>query len=676
MIITDIRKEFFEKLSGRILIMCALDVDAICACKILQSLLESYNLQYSVVPVATFDNLGRSFEEYSTSVDYIILLNFGNAIDIPNILKPPKNLTFFVIDSHRPINVFNYYKNPNVKLLITKNEPDLQIPEKNKIFMRKKRPVDATTASASGGKPGTSSRHRDDDADEEEEADIDLLNANPRDLTTEQLSKRQEIRQWLLKKQKLMFEYEEFNYYNRPVSVIIYELAWSLSKDNNYLLWLGVVGLTYQMSSEKIDLKLFEDEAKKLERHIARLKLRNAASANHSSSDNTSSRRDDPNPRRDRSPVDRSNQRNQMKDLFGIDDDNDSLFSDAASVVSQQSRIADPYRRPVDPHRRRAGPSNGNGGNKRDSKSWEIKWQKDLQVDLYRKWTLYDSLWNTQLTACRFKLWNDKGQRNLLEFLVECGLKLIQCKQNYVAMDLDYKKNLINDVEDVCRGDFQDKYNLQDLITKAFVVTCGFKNTFSANDVVLAVRALLESHEPNTTTNERFVRAIQSLSCDDFALLDQGFDAARHQMKSIFEQVKALIVTMKVNDVGIFLHVDLQEQSNISKDFALGNSLMAFARFLLTAYVASKNSRTARRATKMPLVLFAPDYNNEEQTIIVGLPPLAQTSKKNFFGKALQQAAKELDCDIDPDLSETNLIRTNINSKNQILDKLKEIFSG
>lgn len=669
MIFTDIKREFFDKLRGRILIMCALDVDAICACRILQSLLESYNLQYSVVPVATFDNLGSSFEEYSASVDHIIMINFGNSIDIPKILKPPKNLTFFVIDSHRPINVFNYYKNPNVKLLINRHEPDLNIPEKSKIFMKKKQSSNQPVASTSSG------QQTHDDHDEEEEADLELLDADPRDLTTEQLSKRQKIRQWLVKKQRIMFEYEEFNYYNRSVSVIIYELAWTLSKDNNYLLWLGIVGLTYQRSSAKIDLKLFESEAKKLERHIARLRLRNSASNNHNTP-NSSNRESAPNPRRDRSPIDRSKQRNQMRDLFGIEDDNDSLFSDAASVTSRVSRIADPYRRPIDPNRGSVGPSNSNVRNRRDAKSWEIKWQKDLQVDLYRKWTIYDSLWNTQLTACRFKLWNDKGQRNLLEFLVECGLKLVQCKQTYVAMDLDYKKNLLNDVQEVCQGDFQDKYNLQDLITRAFIVTCGFKNTFSANDVVLAVRALLESHEPDTTTTEKFVRAIQSLSCEDFTLLEKGFDAARHQMKSIFEQVKALIVTMKVNDVGIFLHVDLQEHANLSRDFAQGDSLMAFARFLLAAYVASKNTRTARRAIKMPLVLSAPDFYHEEQTIIAGIPPLAQESKKNFFGKAFEQAASELECDIDLDLSETNLIRTSINTKNQILDKLKEIFRG
>lgn len=561
MIIKDIRKEFFESLKGRILIMCALDVDAICACKILQFLLESYNLQYSVAPVASGDNLWKSFEEYRNSVDSIITINFGNLINIPQLLKPAENLNFYVIDSHRPINVYNFYKHSQVKIFINKNEQDLNIPPKSKIFLK-----------------------NDTGMEENDEENLALLTADARELSNEQLEKRRELREWLVQKQKLMFDYEEFQFYNRSVSLIMYDLAYYLSKNNNYLLWLGIVGLTYQLKSEKINQEFFEHEAERIIRHISR----NQVSSNH---------------------------------------------------------------------------ARGN--------AWKIRWQKDLQLELYRKWTIYDSLWHSQLTVCKFQLWNDKGQRNLWEFLVECGLKLEQCKQPYVAMELDYRQGLLGDVQRVCLGDSQYKYNLQDLISRAFVMKCGFKNTFSANDIVLAVRALLESHDPDATITEKFVRAIQSLSYDEFSLLEQGFEAAQLQLRSMFEQIKTLITTLKIVDSGSFLHVDLQEHANISRNFARGDSLMTFARFLLDAYVSSKTTRLARRAIRLPLILFSPDYSNEEQILIVGIPPIAQESKKNFFGKAFEQAASNIECDIKADLSETNLVRASVNYKNQLLDQLK-----
>lgn len=560
MIIKDIKKEFFEALKGRILIMCAIDVDAVCACKILQTLLETYNLQYSVV--ATADNPWTSFEEYRNSVDTVIIINFGNLINIPQVLKPAENLIFYVIDSHRPINVYNYYQNPQVKLFINRNESELNIPGKSKIFYK--------------NSSGT----------EEDDEHIALLTAEARDLSNEQLEKRRELREWLVQKQRLLFEYEEFHFYNRSISLIMYDLAYYLSKNNNYLLWLGIVGLTYQLKSEKISRTFFEEEAERLIRHISR----NQVSSKHL----------------------------------------------------------------------------------RDNR-WKIMWQKDLQLDLYRKWTIYDSIWHTQLTVCKFQLWNDKGQRNMLEFLVECGLKLAQCKQVYVTMDLEYRGELLTNVQSVCLGDSQYKYNLQELISRGFVMSCGFKRDFSACDIVLAIRALLESHDPETSSTEKFVKAIQSLSWDDytFVALEKGFELARLQLKSMFEQVKALITTMKVIDAGVFLHADLQDHSNISRDFANGESLMTFARFLLNAYVSSKTTRLARRAIRLPLILFSPDYYLPEQVLMVGIPPLAQEAKKNFFSKAFETAAANIECDIKIDISETNLIRTSINHKNQFLDQMK-----
>lgn len=568
MIIKDIRKEFFDQLKGRILIMCALDVDAICACKILQFLLESYNLQYSVAPVASLENLWKSFEEYRNSVDSIITINFGNLINIPLTLKPADNLNFYVIDSHRPINVYNYYKNPQVKLFVNKNEEELNIPRASKIFLTND---DGTRI------------------EEDEQEHMALLASDARDLTNEQLEKRRRLREWLLNKQRLMFDYEEHNFYNRSISLIMYDLALYLSKNNNYLLWLGIVGLTYQLKSEKIGPILFEEEAEKITRHISR---------NQVSGGNTS-------------------------------------------------------------------------GNK-----WKISWQKDLQLDLYRHWNIYQSAWHTPLTVCKFQLWNDKGQRDLLSFLVECGLKLNQCKQAYVAMQLDYKSGLLTAVQQVCLGESQFKYNLQELVTRGFVMRCGFNKTFSAYDVVLGVRALLESHDADTSVTEKFVSAIQSLSYDDdeFVLLEKGLEASRKQLESMFQLVKQLITTLKVLDAGVFVYVDLQEQATISSDFARGDSLVSFTRFVLSAYVSSKSTRLKRRAVQLPMVLFSPDYSNQEQIIVVGVPPIAQESKKNFFGKAFEQAAANIECEIKSDLSETNLIRISVDRKNQFLDQLKLIM--
>lgn len=568
MIIKDVKKEFFSVLRGRILIMCALDVDAICSCKILQYLLETFNLQYTVAPVTFLDDLCRSFEEYRNSSDTVIFINFGNSINIPKVLKPPESLNFYVIDSHRPINVHNFYKNSQVKILINKNEKELNIPQKNKIFLDKDH------------------SNQDDDDDEE---NLALLTVDASELTNEQLEKRRELREWLIQKQRVMFDYEEFHYFSRPVSLIMYELACQIGKYNNYLLWLGIVGLTYLFKANKITQEAFDEEVERVLRYIAR----NQVSTNH---------------------------------------------------------------------------ARGNG--------WTIRLQDDIALDLYRTRKVYDSLWHTPLTVCRFQLWNDKGLGNLLEFLVECGLPLVQCQTSFETMELQFKSNMFEYFQNACLGDRQFKYNLQELITKEFVMKCDIKVKFSATDVAFGVRALLDIHDRRSTRNERFVRAMQSISDEDllFRLLKEGIELAHLQSKSKFEQVKFVINNQKVVDDGVFLHLDLQDLSNITQDFARGDSLVSFARFLLEAYVSSKTTRVARRLVRLPLILLCPDFSDQSQTLIVGVPPVAQESKKNFFGKAFEQASANIECEIMADLSETNLIRIHTDYKDALLEQMRHLL--
>lgn len=578
---SDIRRDFFDRLEGRILIMCAIDVDAICSCKILQFLLESYNLQYSVAPVASIETLCKTFEEYRSSVDTIVTINFGNLINLKKLLKPSRQLKFFVIDSHRPIEIHNYFKNKQIKVHLNhKNEPNLKVPlERDIFFFNKKTNTD-------GNRHDDDDDDEDDDQDQEDENIIALLSADASDLTTEQLEMRRKLRDKLRKKEKLLYDYEEYHFYNRSVALIMYELAYYLSKSNNYLLWLGIVGLTYQFKTEKISYDVFEKEAAGIKNQISR---------------------------------------NQVS--------NDIL------------------------------------------NSWTIIYTKDLNIDLYRKWSVYESLFHTPMTVYKFKLWNEGGCKDFSGFLAESGLKLSQAKNSYVAMELDFKGGLLDMFETVCFGPRQYVYDMHDLITLGFTMKCGFQKTLSSNDVGIALRAILESDDPKTTPTEKFIRAIQSLSNDEsgFALLNIGFEEAKVQMRTMFELVKTLITELKVLDEGPFLHVDLQDHP-ISRNFARGESLMTFTRFLLNSYVSSKATRLKRRAVTLPMILFSLDYQNLDQTIVVGIPPLAQEKKRSFFAKAFQQAATEIDCELRTDLSETNLVRININQKNQLLEQMKIIL--
>ena len=51
--------------------------------------------------------------------------------------------------------------------------------------------------------------------------------------------------------------------------------------------------------------------------------------------------------------------------------------------------------------------------------------QQELNLNLYRHWSLYESLRHTIYTAAKFRIWLNKGKQRLSEFLAELGLPLV-----------------------------------------------------------------------------------------------------------------------------------------------------------------------------------------------------------------------------------------------------------
>uniref|UniRef100_A0A673CFA3 CDC45 cell division cycle 45 homolog (S. cerevisiae) n=1 Tax=Sphaeramia orbicularis TaxID=375764 RepID=A0A673CFA3_9TELE len=73
MFITDIRKEFYEVVANqRVALLVASDVDALCACKILQSLFHCDQIQYTLVPVTGWQDLSTAFLEHREQIKLLI----------------------------------------------------------------------------------------------------------------------------------------------------------------------------------------------------------------------------------------------------------------------------------------------------------------------------------------------------------------------------------------------------------------------------------------------------------------------------------------------------------------------------------------------------------------------------------------------------------------------------
>ncbi|KAH0565423.1 hypothetical protein GP486_001176 [Trichoglossum hirsutum] len=61
---------------------------------------------------------------------------------------------------------------------------------------------------------------------------------------------------------------------------------------------------------------------------------------------------------------------------------------------------------------------------------------------LIRHWSLYDSMLHSPYLASRLHIWSDAGRKRLHKLLAKMGVSLTQCKQNYAHMDMNLKRGL------------------------------------------------------------------------------------------------------------------------------------------------------------------------------------------------------------------------------------------
>lgn len=116
MFVTDLRREFINLLAGkRVIIIANIDIDSICACKILQNLFRNENVMFSIAPVMGVKGMKRIFDENKDDCNIFLLINCGGCLDLVEVLEPADNQIFFICDSHRPLDLCNLYSDSQVK---------------------------------------------------------------------------------------------------------------------------------------------------------------------------------------------------------------------------------------------------------------------------------------------------------------------------------------------------------------------------------------------------------------------------------------------------------------------------------------------------------------------------------------------------------------------------------
>ncbi|XP_056677387.1 cell division control protein 45 homolog [Monodelphis domestica] len=274
MFVTDFRRDFYDVIqTERVLLFVASDVDALCACKILQALFQCDHVQYTLVPVSGWQELETSFLEHKDQVHYFILINCGANIDLLDTLQPEEDTIFFICDTHRPVNVVNVYNDTQIKLLI-KQDDDLEVPAYDDIFRD-----DEEEEEGEGEDDGENSGHESDGSEPS--------GKRPRfeEDVIERTMKRRERREWEARRKEILFDYEQYEYHGTSSAMVMFDLAWLMSKDLNDMLWWAIVGLTDQWIQDKITQMKYVTDIGILQRHVSRHNHRNEDDENSLSID-------------------------------------------------------------------------------------------------------------------------------------------------------------------------------------------------------------------------------------------------------------------------------------------------------------------------------------------------------------------------------------------------------
>ncbi|KAM7331391.1 cell division control protein 45 homolog isoform X1 [Alexandromys fortis] len=251
----------------RVLLFVASDVDALCACKILQALFQCDHVQYTLVPVSGWQELETAFLEHKEQFSYFILINCGANVDLLEILQPDEDSVFFVCDTHRPVNVVNVYNDTQIKLLI-KQEDDLEVPAYDDIFRDEAEDEDLSGSDSDGSEP----------SEKRTRLEEEIL---------ARTTKRRQRREWEARRRDILFDYEQYEYYGTSSAMVMFDLAWMMSKDLNDMLWWAIVGLTDQWVHDKITQMKYVTDIGILQRHVSRHNHRNEAEENTLSVDCT-----------------------------------------------------------------------------------------------------------------------------------------------------------------------------------------------------------------------------------------------------------------------------------------------------------------------------------------------------------------------------------------------------
>ncbi|KAL1944584.1 hypothetical protein VTO73DRAFT_3014 [Trametes versicolor] len=277
--------------ASSVIILVAPDVDALCASKMLADLFKQDDVMHKLIPVSGHAELERIRDELTTYADLhtLIMFNMGAILDLPSeewFGDFPTSLTVHIIDSSRPQNLSSVFGGgENGDRIVVWDDGGVEgLQDERKAW-------EVLTYA-----PEEDSDEEDSDEDEDEEAEEDGEDNEDGDEYEDgdaspsrkrrslgeggrKQGKRRKVDQpnrisreeRAQHENKLIKYYRSGTWHGQSAAGTMYILATVLERVDNDLLWLAILGLTYQYITSRISREEYDKYQSIYHDEVARL---------------------------------------------------------------------------------------------------------------------------------------------------------------------------------------------------------------------------------------------------------------------------------------------------------------------------------------------------------------------------------------------------------------------
>ncbi|KAG8821865.1 hypothetical protein FRC17_009712 [Serendipita sp. 399] len=247
--------------ASSILIAVAPDVDALCAAAMLATLLAQDNITHRIMPIAGISALVnlKDYLAERAQLSTLVLINIGAHLDLPSEAwfgSFPESLHIHVIDSSRPYNLSSLFgAGPAERVVVWDDGTASKLDDvQSAWYSLEYEPLPDSDNSDSEG-------DEDDEGENDEDDDMGPPRKRQRlddSSTTEDKPKRMTEDEYDEYVAKLERYYLSGTFHGQAASGVIYVLATKLERADNDLLWLTILGLTYQYLTNRIPRDIYD----------------------------------------------------------------------------------------------------------------------------------------------------------------------------------------------------------------------------------------------------------------------------------------------------------------------------------------------------------------------------------------------------------------------------------